>query len=48
MSTFAAAELTGQPTADQIVVGDKRSFALLVTRHHARMMRVAHVITGDA
>jgi RNA polymerase sigma-70 factor (ECF subfamily) len=49
MSTFLAAEMAvGANVVDEAAAGDKIAFGRLIAAHHAQMMRVAHVITGDA
>jgi RNA polymerase sigma-70 factor (ECF subfamily) len=47
MSQVAATEITAPTIVRDAAAGDRAAFAQLIARHHARMMRVAHVITGD-
>jgi RNA polymerase sigma-70 factor (ECF subfamily) len=47
MTDLAATDITVVTVADA-AAGDKAAFAQLIARHHGRMMRVAHVITGDS
>jgi RNA polymerase sigma-70 factor (ECF subfamily) len=38
----------GSAVVDRAAAGDRVAFAQLIAAHHAQMMRVAYVITGDA
>jgi RNA polymerase sigma-70 factor, ECF subfamily len=47
MSHIAATDQSPSATVAGAVAGDRAAFARLIAAHHDRMMRVAHVITGD-
>jgi RNA polymerase sigma-70 factor (ECF subfamily) len=48
MSQIAVSGAAGVTDVDRAASGDRAAFAALIAQHHAQMMRVAHVITGDA